>query len=826
MTELNLTDCDLEPVHLIGRVQPHGAVLAMDANWIVTHASENIGDFVGIPAKDAIGQPIAGLLSEDAVHRIRTKVQMIGGTDTVLAIRGETFPACRVDVSVSHDNGVTLLDIERHAEDHSDGEMSMLAPILARLPDTDDIKQLTKAVARGFKALTGFDRVMVYRFAKDGTGEVIAEVAASGMDPYLGLRYPATDIPKQARALLLRNPVRLIADVSDPGVAILGQSELDLSLSGIRAVSPIHLEYLRNMGVASTMTVSLIVSGRLWGLVSLHHRQPFAVPMALRHASQLLGELISQRITATLIRQEINAIALADSLHEPLLNSTKECSDIAQILPQLSESLGTVISFDALAFINGDQIFTSGNTWKGDALRQLLSPLIVGQSMRQTNDLGKAASEAGLHDLAGALAIPLLPGQAVFLLRRQVTQTIRWAGAPTKKDNAQGRLQPRASFEAWSEEKKEQSEPWSDRDVRIANRLRTILLEMTLNIQGNVESRLRRTSQNQDTIISELNHRVRNVFALVRGIITQSRTVQNRDEINVILDRISALTQAHDQLTHHNGVSLSRLLKSEVQAFTGANEDKLTLVGPDQWASADAAPTIALVLHELVTNAVKYGALSNQTGTVKLSVDHDDNEHVVLTWEENGGPEVQEPDRRGFGSTIIENSIPFELGGEAEVHYCRSGLRVTLRIPAGYFEPSGQNHPPAEDEEMEELCKDPLAHIARLFLVEDNALIAMDVADSLEQLGAREVVVIRSVADGMEQMKFGTPDFAILDVNLGGESSQALAEHLVGLGCPIALATGYGRDDPILQGFPDAPLMQKPYDRGAIARLAGQLLKA
>ena len=404
MKQYDLTDCDLEPIHLIGRVQPHAALLAFDNSWTITHASQSLADYLGEAPEEVIGRSLVSVLPHELVHDLRTKLQLANGSELVLGLRDVALNGQRFDLAISNTAGKTVLDIERHSGTVPDGELNLISSIAERVPDGVPVPQMTQAIARAFRALTGYDRTMVYRFAEDGSGEVIAEATAPGVEPYLGLRYPDTDIPAQARALLLRNRVRLIADSADPGVPIMGLGDLDLSLSGIRAVSPIHLEYLRNMGVASSMTVSLIVGGRLWGLVACHHRKPFVVPMATRGAADLLGRLLAHKIGLRLAEEELEAISRTGSLQKTLLTHDGGGASVADNLPFIARSVAGDIAFDSIAFLHDGHLELAGEPLprrQAEAAMRQLQPL-VGSEIWHTDKLAHFLPNLPLAGMAGA----------------------------------------------------------------------------------------------------------------------------------------------------------------------------------------------------------------------------------------------------------------------------------------------------------------------------------------------------------------------------------------------------------------------------------------
>jgi light-regulated signal transduction histidine kinase (bacteriophytochrome) len=293
MREVDLTNCDREPIHVPGSVQHFGFLLAVQSDFTICMMSENAGKYLGRDPQDILQRPLDQLFSMDSVEAIRSRVDYLGEPDAVERIfRIALHPGdARFDLAI-HFSGVYLV-IEAEPSviepDVNSGELVRL--MLGRVRKTHGISELAQESARQVKILTGFDRVMVYRFHPDGSGEVIAEVAAAGLEPFIGLHYPASDIPAQARILYQRNWLRIIADINVKPVPLISTSThsaqlLDLSMSTLRSVSPIHIEYLQNMGVGASMSVSILRDGKLWGLFACHHiRHAISRSSAAPHAS-------------------------------------------------------------------------------------------------------------------------------------------------------------------------------------------------------------------------------------------------------------------------------------------------------------------------------------------------------------------------------------------------------------------------------------------------------------------------------------------------------------------------------------------------------------
>lgn len=823
---VDLTSCDREPIHILGAVQPFGFLIAVSPDWIVTRVSANAPDWLGRPVEDLLGLPLDTVLDGEALHLLRGHLQTLRGPDAVDRIFAVRLLADQAPFDVAlHISGTTIVvEAEPSAPEHLSAG-NLVRNMVSRLQRTVEFDPLCREAARQMRALTGFDRVMVYRFAPDGSGEVIAEAVRSGLDRYLGLHYPASDIPKQARALYERNWLRIIADVGAPSAAVVPARDpegepLDLSLSTLRTVSPIHLEYLRNMGVAASLSVSILRNGRLWGLFACHHTHPRHISLERRTAAELFGQMFSWILESR--EREIVAAQEGRSreIHTRLMSAMASGGTSLEGLSDFADELSGIVDCDGLGlWINGEITLLGATPTKEEftGLVRFLNRTAASQ-VYATDEIGRF-HEPGrdfTERAAGVLAVPVsrTPRDFLVFFRNEVSRTVTWAGNPEKPASLGPngvRLTPRKSFEAWREVVRGRSLPWSDVEVRTAEGLRITLLEVILRLADSAERERREAQERQELLIAELNHRVRNILNLIRGVVTQSRSHANSAEafIEVVGSRIQALARAHDQVTSGNWGpgSLCDLILLEAGAYLGAKADRVKLSGTDVLLEPQAFTTLALVVHELMTNSAKYGALCDTTGVVDVCWERDALDHLVIYWRESGGPAVQAPTRRGFGTTLIERSIPYELKGEAEVRYELSGLRARFTVPPAYVRAA----PPREVRLIEQTSVAPVRLDGTILVVEDNMIIALEAEEVLTALGADAVDMAASVREALRLIDTSPPDRAVLDVNLGSETSVAVARRLAELDIPYIFATGYGESFKIPPDLGVVPVIKKPY---------------
>ena len=839
--QVNLSNCDREPIHIPGSVQPFGFLLGLLSDFTICIASENAGRFLGDELSALLGSPIDRVLSEEAVSAIRARVDHLSGPDAVERMFGVELQPGKppFDLAIHFSGAYLIVEAEPTVFEAGVNSGELVRLMLGRIRKTRGLTELAREAARQLKVLTGFDRVMVYQFHPDGSGEVIAEVAAAGLEPFLGLHYPASDIPRQARILYQRNWLRIIADINARAAALKSTAThsaalLDLSMSVLRSVSPIHIEYLRNMGVGASMSVSILRDGKLWGLFACHHYSPRHISFEKRTASELFGQMFSWILEGRERESDIEYETRAHKIQERLMETAATHAHSKRAIIDFMADYRKMIACEGIAVWSEGEITLEGETPTEIEVQELIGFINRTSPGRicASAEIAKvyAAGESFRDRAAGFLAIPIsrVPRDCLIFFRREVLRSVNWAGDPNKsylEGPLGARLTPRKSFELWQETVAGQSKPWSSADLRIAESLRVTLLEVILQLSDLAARERRSAQERQELMIAELNHRVRNILSLVRGLIAQSKeNATNVEEFASILGgRVQALARAHDQITNLNWapVALRSLVESEAGAYLGARASRIKMVGPEVALDPKAFATLALVVHEMMTNSAKYGALADSTGQVEVVWKLDQGSTLTIDWKESGGPPVQPPSRRGFGTTIIERSVPFDLRGDAEIRFDLLGVQARFVIPANYVQlmPSLANAP----SRVETQQPAPARISDTALIVEDNLIIAMSAEVILLELGARHVETAASVAQAMLAIGRAKPSFALLDINLGGENSIPIGRKLAELNVPFIFATGYGERAPIPDDLALAPVIQKPYTREVVESAIGKL---
>ena len=838
--DVNLSNCDREPIHQLGRIQGFGALIAVNSDWFVAHRSTNLEALFGAGRTVEIGDRLSRLLSPGALQQLRSSAAALTLPDQVERLFGLALfdTDALFDCALHSSGGNTVIEIEPHAAGDLNRQLSILRPIMTRLEKHTEVQPLVDEAARQLRLALQIDRVMVYRFREDLSGEVIAEAARDDLEKFHGLRYPRSDIPDQARALYVRNRFRIIADVEaepvpvEPGVSFDGEP-LDLSMSTLRAVSPIHIEYLKNMGVGASLSISIIIGGKLWGLFACHHYGPKLLPYSQRTAAELFSEFFSLTLDRTLARQSADRREMGREVHTRLMRDVVAGTPLSASLPMIEPVIQQVIPHDGVSIFVEDIYDARGSAPNEEEFRAIVANLngTATSKLLATEAIAERLPRAArFADRAtGALVIPVsrTPRDYLILWRKPLTQTVTWAGNPEKAVEAGpngDRLTPRKSFEAWRETVEGRAEKWSRAEIEIAESLRVTLLEIILRLTDEAVTERARAQQQQELLIAELNHRVRNILNLIRGLINQSKGDARDIEsfVEIVAGRVASLASAHDNITKGNWshAPFSELIETEANAYVASSRDRLDLRGPEAMIAPEAYTVMALVIHEMITNSAKYGSLSDQSGKLEVEVSRDAEDNFCAQWRESGGPPVKPPSRRGFGSTITERSIPYELDGTAEINYRLEGVEARFCIPARYVEWRSRDGEksaaakPKKDARLENLP-------ASVLLVEDSMIIALDAEDCLKELGIGTVRIESSVAAALDALTKSQPELAILDYNLGKENSEPIAARLREMGVPFWLATGYGEMQDRLEELGASGLLTKPYGKDELVEVIG-----
>lgn len=477
--------CERLPVHIPGAIQPHGALIAMDAQLQeVRQVSANVESILGVAVEDALATTPERLFTRRWLDQIRTQLDSpdrYGALIVSLRIRGRARRFRLLPYRSGSRVVAELEPISGHPERWLFGALADWQTELSGHTTRDGLLQALAALVRD---LTGYDRVMVYQFDEDWNGSVVAESRTDGADSYLNHHFPASDIPAQVRGLYSLKRVRDIPDAAAEAVPLVPASDpvddspLDLSLGILRAVAPIHVSYLANMGVVASMSIALHLDRRLWGLLACHAPSPKILSPALRDALRAMVQTACFQLELIQAREEAALIQRANDSRDLLADQRGEFSDPQEILARHGPAWLEVFRAGSAVLLNGDRVATVGNVPDAesiDAIVDWLGKHHSGESAWSSRELGRTELAACCEPAraAGMLAVRLpirnLRHAWLLLFRPEKAETRVWAGNPEKAvDRESGRLSPRQSFESWKETVRGKSTLWIPVELRAA----------------------------------------------------------------------------------------------------------------------------------------------------------------------------------------------------------------------------------------------------------------------------------------------------------------------------------------------------------------------
>ena len=636
---VNLTNCDQEPIHIPGSIQPHGFLLGLrTTDGVIDFCSESIREHLGVGPEQALGKPVDALITQRG-NCFAQLQEAVNQPQSPLSFEfGNQLFSC-----FAHISGQTLI-AEFEPTEQQALQLSELYNLnlesINILRSAHSLKKLCQDIADQVKKITGYDRVMIYRFDEQYNGEVFSESKEESLEPFLGLHYPHTDIPAQARQLYIKNLLRVIADVNytpSPLYTIddTPGKNLDLGMASLRSVSPIHIEYLQNIGVRATLTISLLNEGRLWGLIACHHyRSEKYLSAYTRVSTQLLGHLLSSQINVRENAEEYEQAQLANIALEKLLSepaiADREQFDTLVRNPALLD----VCRAAGVAMMVDGKVYKAGLT-PGDEIIIRIAGLVAEKSFHglfSTHHLSALFEETAAHcaSASGILFFALegTGSNCIIWFRPESLDEVHWAGDPTKAiiKNEKG-LSPRNSFELWRETVKCQSRRWSSPEITAATTFaHSFQKNIHLLLLGEEESRYRELSRQLKEANDELEnlnwistHDLREPLRKIQifssrilsddqrqlsAVVEKSITKMN-ESANRMQQLITDIT-AYSKLRHKQGglveVDLNTIVKETVADLAAeVNESEQTI-------NVTALPVvkgIRLLLHQLFVNLIR-----------------------------------------------------------------------------------------------------------------------------------------------------------------------------------------------------------------------------
>ncbi|GAB4027791.1 ATP-binding protein [Spirosoma koreense] len=711
---VDLTNCEREPIHILGHIQSHGYLLAIQPDsYSIVHASENIVDLVDVPAAQLVGKPLTALvaktdLPENTLTELLNVVKRNESWETMnphrIMLKGTPW-----NLIIHQHEGLILMEWEPVGDERAALiNQQLIAQALTQVQASRTLADLLQNTAQRVKTIIGYDRVMVYRFNADWHGHVVAEAKEEHLEPYLGLHYPASDIPRQARELYKINLVRMIADVGSTPSRILSQPgwpndrPLDLTHSVLRAVSPVHIQYLKNMGIQASMSISLMYRGELWGLISCHNTTPRFVDYPARQAAKFVSQLLSAALEFRKDEEDktsqLQYGQRIQRLHEQLLLS----DDVVRALIKSPVTALDVTEATGAALLFNDKVYLLGKTPDEAAVRALADWVRTTntETFLETNRLPTLypAAEAFRDVGAGLLTIVLSRELNEYLLwfKPEQIQQVTWAGNPNKPvtvdEDGLSRLTPRTSFAAWTELVRNTSEPWSEAEIGSVVKLREDILQVVTKQANEIRllnQRLQVAYEELDAFSYTVSHDLRTPLSSIRcysEILLEEYGQDFKPDARDLFQKVIDSTERMRGLIRHilyysrmgrteltmQSVDMRQLLEGLREEIMVTNKGRALVLEIGDTPPIIADTTMAFQLFaNLLSNSAKYTQLAPKA-YIRVNGQQIEDE-VVYTVVDNGiGFDMKQASKMFDLFKRLDNAREFEGSGV--------GLAIVKRI--------------------------------------------------------------------------------------------------------------------------------------------------
>lgn len=672
LNNVDLSNCDREPIHIPGKIQSHGFLLAVDSDsLLITYASENSKDYIGVEANTFLGKPfeqfeeIAGLTGKKGQLLQMVHLGALKKDYGLVNPYPVQFNNADYYMIISANDSSYLIEFEPRTLEYD--IQNQIGKSVSEILTGKSLKSLLQNTAKEVRELIHYDRVMIYKFLEDGHGEVIAEMKNEDLEPFYGLHYPASDIPTQARELYKLNYTRIIADVntiSSPVVTLKADAVLDLTHSVLRAVSPIHIQYLKNMGVASSFSISLIAHGELWGLIACHNYSPRFIDYRAREGAALIGKIVSSALEYRVEEeqeQQSNTYQLAMSLIT--LHLTKD-EDLVFALTGQEYTIKDIAGATGAAILFENKITSIGNTPDHLQLKELFDWLkatmddavYYSHRLPEVFPAAKAYKEVGSGIIATMISKDM--NEIVVWFRPEKITAINWAGNPDKpvvsSENGLMNLSPRNSFEIFSEMVENTALKWTKTEISNVMKIREKIITTINKKAGEIRilnERLKRAYEELDTFSYTISHDLRTPLTAIKSytelVIMSNKTLDDQgknllrrvvagaDKMNFLINEILKLARVGKADLEYAVLDMERIVRDTAAEVTsGANAGKVTVTFGELPEINGSPVLISQVFTNLIGNAVKY-SLAKEHPVVHIEGIKDEDE-IVYKIQDNG----------------------------------------------------------------------------------------------------------------------------------------------------------------------------------------------
>lgn len=651
--QVDLTNCDKEPIHIPGKIQAHGFLIAVNSKtYIISYISENIKNYIGKEAAYFLNKPVNELeqyleLSgeENQLFNLLNLARHSKNLDMINPYP-ISFNQNDYNVILTLSGTELILEFEPTTSDLDVDIQKTIGRSVSEILSGKSLSTLLKNAALEIRKIIRYDRVMIYKFNEDGHGEVVAEVKNDDLEPFLGLHYPATDIPKQARELYKINLTRIIADVnstSSPVITLREEDEpLNLTHSVLRAVSPIHIQYLKNMGVESSFSISLLAHGELWGLVACHNYSPRFINYKSRDACKLIGQILSSALEYRQEEEDNEKLHELDHAANELSKYIKSDNYIADALTIHPVTIKDITTAAGVAFVFNNHITLIGSTPEEEQIweirewlkNHLQDPVYYTHRFPELFLPAKKYNQVASGILACVLSKEL--NELIIWFKPEKQQSVTWAGQPEKliekDENGLMNLSPRQSFSAWTEIVKNTSDRWSNKEISMVVRIREEVIDAISRKANEIRllnDRLQLAYDELDTFSYTISHDLRTPLSAIKSyselLITTNkslddnarkimeRIINGANKMNLLIKEIlnySYVGRADIEMVKINMPALLEDIKVEVISALKPENLEFT-IGETPEIFGDRV-MINQIFTNLLNNAVKYSSKSNQ----------------------------------------------------------------------------------------------------------------------------------------------------------------------------------------------------------------------